>query len=96
MSPRQTPRQNHLLAALPDENYERLLPHLEPVSMPLGEVVYESGIQMHHVFFPTTAIVSLLYVLEDGASAEIAIVGNEGIVGVSPGGFGARDGCSAP
>ncbi len=83
MSPRQTPRQNHLLAALPDENYERLLPHLEPVSMPLGEVVYESGIQMRHVFFPTTAIVSLLYVMEDGASAEIAIVGHEGIVGVS-------------
>lgn len=83
MPPLQPPAQNHLLAALPNETYERLLPHLEPVSMPLGEVVYESGIQMRHVFFPTTAIVSLLYVMEDGASAEIAIVGNEGIVGVS-------------
>ena len=83
MSEAKNPRQNHLLAALPEEHYERLLPHLEPVSMPLGEVVYESGIQMRHVFFPTTAIVSLLYVMEDGASAEIAIVGNEGIVGVS-------------
>ena len=83
MSEAKNPRQNHLLASLPEEHYERLLPHLEPVSMPLGEVVYESGIQMRHVFFPTTAIVSLLYVMEDGASAEIAIVGNEGIVGVS-------------
>jgi len=77
------PRQNHLLAALPNESYERLLPHLERVPMPLGEVVYESGIQMRHVFFPTTSIVSLLYVMEDGASAEIAIVGHEGVVGIS-------------
>lgn len=87
MPPHQTapqpPRQNHLLAALPDESYERLLPHLELVSMPLGKVVYESGIQMQHVFFPTTSIVSLLYVMEDGASAEIAIVGHEGVVGIS-------------
>jgi len=79
----QPPRQNHLLAVLPDESYERLLPHLELVSMPLGKVVYESGIQMQHVFFPTTSIVSLLYVMEDGASAEIAIVGHEGVVGIS-------------
>jgi len=83
VSPLPTPRQNHLLAALPDESYERLLPHLERIPMPLGEVVYESGIQMRHVFFPTTSIVSMLYVMEDGASAEIAIVGHEGVVGIS-------------
>ncbi len=83
MPPLHIPRQNHLLAALPDESYERLLPHLELVQMPLGEVLYESGIQMRHVFFPTTSIVSLLYVMEDGASAEIAIVGHEGVVGIS-------------
>lgn len=76
------PRQNHLLAALPAEEYERLLPHLELVAMPLGEVLSEPGVQLHHVYFPTTAIVSLLYVMQDGASAEIAVVGNEGIVGV--------------
>jgi CRP-like cAMP-binding protein len=62
---------------------ERWLPHLEPVQMPLGEVVYESGATLSHVYFPTTAIVSLLYVLANGASAEIAVVGHEGIVGVS-------------
>jgi CRP-like cAMP-binding protein len=77
------PRQNHLLAALPEEESARLLPHLELVPMPLGETVCESGIQMPYVYFPTTCIVSLLYVMEDGASAEIAVVGNEGIVGVS-------------
>ena len=77
------PRQNHLLAALPAEEYVRLLPHLELVPMPLAHVLYESGAQMRHVYFPTTTIVSLLYVMEDGASAEIAVVGNEGIVGVS-------------
>lgn len=77
------PRQNHLLAALPADEYARLSPHLELVPMPLGDVLYESGVQMRHVFFPTTSIVSLLYVMEDGASAEIAVVGNEGIVGVS-------------
>jgi len=76
-------QQNHLLAALPEDIYERLLPHLDLVSMPLGEVVYESGITMRHVYFPTTSIVSLLYVMEDGASAEIAIVGHEGVVGIS-------------
>ena len=83
MTESKRPLQNHLLAALPDEIYERLLPNLELVSMPLGEVVYESGVQMRYVFFPVTAIVSLLYVLEDGASAEIAIVGHEGVVGIS-------------
>ncbi len=77
------PRQNHLLAALPEEEGAHLLPHLERVPMPLGEAVCESGIPMRHVYFPTTCIVSLLYVMEDGASAEIAVVGNEGIVGVS-------------
>ncbi|MDO9466266.1 MAG: Crp/Fnr family transcriptional regulator [Thiobacillus sp.] len=77
------PRQNHLLAALPDEEYERLLPNLQQVPMPLGQVLYESGEQMRHVYFPVDAIVSMLYVMEDGASAEIAIVGNEGVVGVS-------------
>jgi len=76
------PRQNHLLAALPEDERAHILPHLELVPMPLGETVCEPGIQMRHVYFPTTAIVSLLYVMEDGASAEIAVVGNEGIVGV--------------
>jgi len=77
------PRTNQLLAALPPAEWARWLPSLEPVDMPLGEVLYESGIAMTHVYFPTTSIVSLLYVMEDGASAEIAVVGNEGIVGVS-------------
>jgi CRP-like cAMP-binding protein len=77
------PRQNHLLAALPAEERARLFPHLELVQMPLGNALYEPGGQMRHVYFPTTAIVSLLYVMEDGASAEIAVVGNEGIIGVS-------------
>ena len=83
MATRPDPRQNHLLAALPVADWERWLPALEPVDMLLGEVLYESGIAMAHVYFPTTSIVSLLYVLEDGASAEIAVVGNEGVVGVS-------------
>jgi len=77
------PRQNHLLAALPADEYARLLPHLEPFPLPLGHVISESGLPMRHVYFPTTAIVSRLYVLEDGASDEIAVVGNEGVVGVS-------------
>lgn len=77
------PRQNHLLAALPADEYALLLPRLELVPMPLGEKVCEPGIQMRYVYFPTTSIVSLLYVMADGASAEIAVVGNEGIVGVS-------------
>src|SRR5664279_796252 len=78
-----SPMQNHLLAALPAAEFDRLLPHLELVPMPLGEALYESGGRLQHVYFPTTAIVSLLYVLEDGASAEIAVVGNEGILGIS-------------
>ena len=83
MSSLHDPRQNHLLAALPPEEYALILPDLELVPMPLGEGLSEPGVEMRHVYFPTTAIVSLLYVMADGASAEIAVVGNEGIVGVS-------------
>jgi len=75
--------ENHLLASLPDADLQRWLPQLERVEMPLGQVLYESGGTLSHVYFPTTAIVSLLYVMENGASAEIAVVGNEGIVGIS-------------
>jgi CRP-like cAMP-binding protein len=77
------PEQNHLLAALPLEAQERLIPHLELVEMPLGKVLYESGESVRQVFFPTNSIVSLLYVMENGASAEISVVGNEGIVGIA-------------
>jgi CRP-like cAMP-binding protein len=75
--------QNHLLAAFPEPEYERVVPDLELVPMPLGEVLSEPGREMQYVYFPTTCIVSLLYILKDGASAEIAVVGNEGIVGIS-------------
>lgn len=74
---------NHLLAALPDAEWQRWLPQLELVDLKLGKVLYESGGTMQHVYFPIDSIVSLLFVLENGASAEIAVVGNEGIVGVS-------------
>jgi CRP-like cAMP-binding protein len=77
------PQQNHLLAALTATERERLYPHLQLVQMPLGKVLYESGDVMRHVYFPTDSIISLLYVLADGASAEISVVGNEGIIGVS-------------
>jgi CRP-like cAMP-binding protein len=77
------PRKNHLLAALPEAEWQRWLPQLEAIEMPLGQVLYESGSSLSYVYFPTTSIVSLLYLLENGASAEIAVVGNEGIVGVS-------------
>ena len=77
------PRQNYLLRALPTGEWERLSPLLEWVEMPLGQVLYESGSRLRHVYFPTTAIVSLLYVMKDGASAEIAVVGNEGLVGIA-------------
>ena len=77
------PKQNHLLAALPETEWKRWLPQLESVTLPLGKVLYESGGVQTHVYFPTTAIVSLLYVMENGASAEIAVVGNEGVVGIS-------------
>ena len=83
MSTDPDPTANHLLRALPDEERERWSPHLESVDLPLGKVLYESGSTLAHVYFPTTAIVSLLYTMENGASAEIAIVGNEGVVGVS-------------
>lgn len=78
-----SPTCNHLLNALPQVDYERLEPYLESVTLKLGEVLYESGDQMRHAYFPTTAIVSLLYVLENGSSAEIAVVGNEGILGIA-------------
>lgn len=77
------PRLNRLLAALPADDYARLSPHLELVPLPLGEALYESGSELRHVYFPTTSIVSLLYVMIDGASAEIAVVGNEGVIGVA-------------
>jgi CRP-like cAMP-binding protein len=79
----QNARKNHLLAALPDAEWRRWLPQLEPVEMSLGKVLYESGNNLTHVYFPSTSIISLLYVMEDGASAEIAVVGYEGIVGIS-------------
>jgi CRP-like cAMP-binding protein len=83
MATQRNPQQNHLLAALSDPERERLYPHLQLVPMPLGKVLYESGDIMRHVYFPTDSIISLLYVLEDGASAEISVVGNEGLIGVS-------------
>lgn len=83
MSDLHDPRQNHLLDALLVAEYDRLFPHLELVQMPLGEALYESGGRLQHIYFPTTSIVSLLCVMEDGASAEIAVVGNEGILGIS-------------
>ena len=77
------PHQNHLLAALSPPERERLYPHLQLVPLPLGKVLYESGDVMQHVYFPTDSIVSLLYVLADGASAEISVVGNEGLMGIA-------------
>ena len=78
-----SPSQNHLLAAMPTEEFERLAPHLELVPMLLGDILYEPGGQMQHAYFPTNSIVSLHYVMESGASAESAGVGNEGVVGIS-------------
>ncbi len=80
---RKDPRGNHLLAALSASDWARWLPLLELVDLPLGKVIYEPDVVMGHVYFPTTAIVSLLYVMENGASAEIAVTGNEGVVGIS-------------
>jgi CRP-like cAMP-binding protein len=74
---------NHLLAALPEEDFERLQPHMKPVFLSLGEALYESGATLRRVYFPIDSIVSLLYVMADGGSAEIAVVGNDGMVGVS-------------
>jgi CRP-like cAMP-binding protein len=78
-----SPLQNNILASLPEPDFERLAPFLELVKMSLGEALYESGGHLEHIYFPATSIVSLLYVLEDGASAEIAVVGREGILGVA-------------
>ncbi len=83
MNPPSDPRTNQLLAALPEAEWLRWLPQLEPVKLALGQVLYESGAKMTYVYFPTSAIVSLLHVLENGASAEIAVVGFEGVVGIS-------------
>ncbi|HQY07718.1 MAG: Crp/Fnr family transcriptional regulator [Burkholderiales bacterium] len=77
------PKDNRLIAALPALEWQRWQPLLEWVELPLGQVLYESGLTMSHVYFPTTAIISLLYVMESGASAEIAVVGNEGLVGIA-------------
>jgi len=78
-----SPKQNHILASLPAADYARLLPDLELVPMPLGWAVYESGGHQGYVYFPTNSIVSLLYVMENGASAEMAVTGNEGLVGIA-------------
>jgi CRP-like cAMP-binding protein len=83
MASTHSPNQNHLLAALPTVEFERLVAHLELAPMPLGEILYEPGGHMRHAYFPTTSIVSLHYVMETGASAETAGVGNEGVVGIS-------------
>ena len=83
MPERHDPRENHILDALPAEERERLFPHVTLVEMALGMVLYEAGEALSHIYFPTDAIVSLLYIMKDGASAEIAVVGNEGAVGVS-------------
>jgi CRP-like cAMP-binding protein len=83
MSGAHDPNQNHLLAALLDADFDRLAPHLELIPMPLGDVLYESGGQLQHVYFPTTSIISLHYVLANGGSSEIAGVGNEGVLGIS-------------
>lgn len=83
MNPTNDPRQNQLLACLPSAEWERWKPQLELVDLPLGKVLYESGEQLTHVHFPASGIVSLLYVLDSGASAEIAVVGNEGVVGIA-------------
>jgi CRP-like cAMP-binding protein len=78
-----SPQQNHLLSVLPDDEQEYLYPHLELVPIVLGQVLYESGRALTHAYFPTTSIISLLHVMENGSSAEIAVVGNEGMVGVA-------------
>ena len=83
MSLLSTPIQNHLLAALPIESQQRIFPHLEPALMPLGKVLYESGHSIQHVYFPTDSIVSLLQGMEDGSSAEVAVVGNDGLIGIA-------------
>lgn len=83
LAPPASPLQNNLLAALPPAVYQQWLPLLESVDMPLGYVLYESGTTLSHIYFPTTAIVSMLYVMKNGESAEIAIVGNDGLIGIN-------------
>jgi CRP-like cAMP-binding protein len=83
VSTKPDPRQNHVLNALPPTERDRLLPFLKLVPMPLGKVLYESGATLRHIYFPTDSIVSLLYIMQDGATAQIAVVGNEGAIGVS-------------
>ncbi|MEO8754147.1 MAG: Crp/Fnr family transcriptional regulator, partial [Casimicrobiaceae bacterium] len=78
-----SPHQNQLLDALPVTDFARIASHLEFIPLKLGDVLYEPGVQLRYVYFPTTSIISMLYVMEDGASAEIAIVGNEGMLGIS-------------
>jgi CRP-like cAMP-binding protein len=78
-----SPQQNHLLASLSPDEHDRIYPHLRLVPMPLGKVLYEPGDALEYVYFPTDSIVSLLYVLESGASAEISVVGNEGLIGIA-------------
>lgn len=83
MSELHSPRQNHLLAALPEAEYGRLLPHLELVQLPLGAALYESGDRLQYAYFPTDCIISMLYVMATGESAEIAVIGNEGVLGIT-------------
>lgn len=83
MPERYTPESNHLLAALPASERERIFPYLELVTMPLGKVLYEPGDLLRHVYFPINSIISLLFVMENGASAEISVVGNEGLIGIA-------------
>lgn len=78
-----TGRKNFLLASLPDVEFESVQSHLLPVSLKLGQVLYESGDKLDYVYFPTTAIISLLYIMENGATAEIGVVGNDGILGIA-------------
>ncbi len=78
-----SPKMNHLLAALPAEEFARISPDLEPVSLQLGDVIYESGEQLEYIYFPTTAIISLLYIMENGSTAEIGMAGNDGLVGIA-------------
>src|SRR5947207_3164391 len=77
------PTENRLLAALSREEYQRLVPDLQPVTFSLGEVVYESGGTLEHIYFPTTSVVSLLYMMEDGSIAEAGLAGNDGVVGIA-------------
>jgi CRP-like cAMP-binding protein len=78
-----SPRINHLLAGISDEEMTRLLPGLQPVSLPLGKVIYESDERLDYIYFPTTAIISLLYIMENGATAEIGVVGKDGLIGIA-------------